>query len=209
MRYVVLVTLLAAILSGAAGVDHLWHQGRCSGAFRSKKVVTIGTHDYGVEEYGLRHLFPDRRVFPGDKVMAQWTGGSYYPGTITAVRNGQYMVTRDDGSPPLWRTLAQVNPDNGYALRTGHFIIGPVIALMGGILAQVFFGTASERKHSDDLAAENAASDTGTRGRKCEETNTIGKRNAAQQGVAAKSGCAGSPSAFCQLRSEEPCNNAQ
>jgi hypothetical protein len=75
----------------------------------------------------------------GDKVMAQWTGFAYYSGTITSVKDGQFLVAWDDGSLPLWRTINQISPNNYYAVQTGHYILGPIIALIGGWLSRLLF----------------------------------------------------------------------
>ena len=80
----------------------------------------------------------------GDKVMAQWRGGSYFPGTITQVTGGQYLIAWDDGSTPQLTPLSLIQPFKIHSRIAGHAMLGAIGALIGGLLVLVFFEPRGE-----------------------------------------------------------------
>lgn len=81
---------------------------------------------------------PGRSV--GSKVMGQWRGGSYYSGTITEVRDGQYLIVWDDGSAPQWTPPSGILPHSPSLRVAAHATIGGLFALLGGVVVAVLFG---------------------------------------------------------------------
>jgi hypothetical protein len=79
----------------------------------------------------------------GSKVTAQWRGGSYYTGTITAAQSGQYLIVWDDGSPQQWTPPNQILPNSPNLRLAAHATFGGLFALLGGVLVMLLFG---ERK---------------------------------------------------------------
>jgi hypothetical protein len=79
----------------------------------------------------------------GSKVTAQWRGGSYYTGTITAAQTGQYLIVWDDGSPQQWTPPNQILPNSPNLRLSAHATFGGLFALLGGVLVMLLFG---ERK---------------------------------------------------------------
>lgn len=89
-------------------------------------------------DFGESLLVPRRQV--GDKVVAQWRGGGYYPGTITAVQaDGQYLVAWDDGSAPSPAPVSGIQGYFAHSRLAGHAVLGSVAALFGGLLAAWLF----------------------------------------------------------------------
>lgn len=88
------------------------------------------------------HLTGSRRV--GSKVMAQWTSGSYYAGTIQSYDGTTYLVAWDDGSTASPVAPSGIKGYTPYARLSGHSLFGALAALIGGILASVMFGNKQE-----------------------------------------------------------------
>ncbi len=76
----------------------------------------------------------------GSKVMGQWRGGSYYSGTITEIKDGQYLIVWDDGSAPQWTPPSQIAPTSPNLRIAAHSTLGSLFALLGGVLVAVIFG---------------------------------------------------------------------
>ena len=55
----------------------------------------------------------------GQHVMAQWTNGQMYGARIVQFNGSMYEVVWDDGSPPLWLSPAQIQPDAGAGFPMG------------------------------------------------------------------------------------------
>lgn len=51
---------------------------------------------------------PDRTFAVGDRVLAVWSAGRFYPGEITAADGDAYVVTWDDGSTPSTVVAAKI-----------------------------------------------------------------------------------------------------
>ena len=83
-------------------------------------------------------MTPGRSV--GSKVMGQWRGGSYYSGTITEAKDGQYLIVWDDGSAPQWTPSSGILPHSPSLRVAAHATIGGLFALLGGVLVAVLFG---------------------------------------------------------------------
>ena len=88
--------------------------------------------------------FLEISVTPGrtvnSKVMGQWRGGSYYSGTITEVRDSQYLIVWDDGSAPQWTPPSGILPHSPSLRVAAHATIGSLFALFGAVLVAVLFG---------------------------------------------------------------------
>lgn len=93
-------------------------------------------------DYAETHLVARRKV--GDKVMAIWRGGGYYPGTITQVTGGQYMVAWDDGSAPQLTPAASIQPYKLHSRVAGHSMLGALAALLGGLIVAAIFEPKKE-----------------------------------------------------------------
>jgi len=89
------------------------------------------------------HLTGSRSV--GSKVMAQWTSGGYYSGTIQSYDGALYTIAWDDGSTPMAVAPAGIKGYTPYARLSGHSLFGALAGLLGGILAAGFFGTRQEK----------------------------------------------------------------
>ena len=76
----------------------------------------------------------------GDKVMAQWSDGRYYPATVVEIDGGQYRVQWDDGSTPLWVARAQLTPTTAAQHDTAHAVLAPLIGLLAGFICRWLFG---------------------------------------------------------------------
>lgn len=94
-------------------------------------------------DYAETHLTASRKV--GAKVMAQWRGGSYYPGTITQITGEQYLVAWDDGSGPQLTSAAQIQALKTHSRVAGHAILGSLAALLGGMLVAGLFGPKEDK----------------------------------------------------------------
>lgn len=94
-------------------------------------------------DYAETHLTASRKV--GAKVMAQWRGGSYYPGTITQISGEQYLVAWDDGSGPQLTSAAQIQALKTHSRVAGHAILGSLAALVGGMLVAGMFEPKVEK----------------------------------------------------------------
>ena len=75
----------------------------------------------------------------GAKVVAEWRGGSYFPGTIRQVNAGQFLVAWDDGDTPLWVSSAQIQGNSDTYQKIGHALFCPVIGWIGGLFAMWMF----------------------------------------------------------------------
>lgn len=89
------------------------------------------------------HLTGSRQV--GSKVMAQWTSGSYYAGTIQSYDGALYTVAWDDGSTPIAVAPSDIKGYTPYARLCGHSLFGSLAGLLGGILAALLFGNMREK----------------------------------------------------------------
>jgi hypothetical protein len=123
-------TLYSSYSSDASGGSHL---------------ITTEIIDY-LED----HLTGSRQV--GSKVMAQWTSGGYYPGTIQAYDGALYTIAWDDGSTPMAVAPAGIKGYTPYARLSGHSLFGALAGLLGGILAAGLFGTRQEKPASPKAA---------------------------------------------------------
>jgi hypothetical protein len=81
----------------------------------------------------------------GSKVMAQWSSGSYYAGTIQSYDGAVYMIAWDDGSTPTAVAPAGIKGYTPYSRLSGHSLFGALVGLLGGILAAVMFGNKQEK----------------------------------------------------------------
>ncbi len=88
------------------------------------------------------HLTGSRQI--GAKVMAQWTSGSYYAGTIRSYDGAVYTIAWDDGSTPSAVAPAGIRGYTPYARLSGHSVFGSLAGLLGGILAALLFGNVRE-----------------------------------------------------------------
>ena len=94
------------------------------------------------------NLSPNRKV--GSQVMAQWRGGSYYPGVITeADRKGNYLVAWSDGSAAQWTASNLIQPGAPQMRVAGHAVMGSLWALLGGVLSSALFGGWIRRQPAD------------------------------------------------------------
>lgn len=98
---------------------------------------------------------PGRSV--GSKVMGQWRGGSYYSGTISEVKDGQYLIIWDDGSAPQWTPPSGILPHSPSLRVAAHATIGGLFALLGGVVVAILFGGPRTK------AAATTESSTATR----------------------------------------------
>ncbi|MCE9525640.1 MAG: hypothetical protein K8R36_06260, partial [Planctomycetales bacterium] len=89
------------------------------------------------------HLTGSRSV--GSKVMAQWTSGGYYSGTIQSYDGALYTIAWDDGSTPMAVAPAGIKGYTPYARLSGHSLFGALAGLLGGILAAGLFGPRPEK----------------------------------------------------------------
>ena len=80
----------------------------------------------------------------GSKVMAQWSSGSYYSGTIQSYDDAVYMIAWDDGSSPTAVAPAGIKGYTPYARLSGHSLFGSLAGLLGGMLAAMLFGARQE-----------------------------------------------------------------
>jgi hypothetical protein len=94
------------------------------------------------------NVTPGRSV--GSKVMGQWRGGSYYSGTITEVKDGQYLIVWDDGSAPQWTPPSGLLPHSPSLRVAAHATIGGLFALLGGVIVALLFGPKSPPKTKDE-----------------------------------------------------------
>ena len=67
--------------------------------------------------------------------QCQWRGGSYYSGTITEVKDGQYLIVWDEGSAPQWTPPSGILPLSPSLRVATHATIGGLFALLGGCSA--------------------------------------------------------------------------
>jgi len=88
------------------------------------------------------HLTGNRDV--GSKVMAQWSSGSYYAGTIQSYDGTIYIVAWDDGSTPSAVTPAGIKGYTPYIRLSGHSIFGALAGLIGGIITALVFASKQE-----------------------------------------------------------------
>jgi hypothetical protein len=73
----------------------------------------------------------------GDAVMAQYSGGSYYPGVIDDINGGQYLIRWTDGSssPAQWTLPAQIMPGTNSSRVAAHCLMCSLWGVLGGFLA--------------------------------------------------------------------------
>ena len=74
------------------------------------------------------NLSGNRQV--GAQVMAEWTPGSYFPGTIVAAKGGQYQVQWVDGTQQ-WTPPHLIWSDPAGTKLACHSLIGGLFALLG------------------------------------------------------------------------------
>jgi hypothetical protein len=89
----------------------------------------------------------------GNRVMAQWRGGSFYEATIAQTKNGQYLAAWTDGSTPSWVQRSQVRPSNVSGRQAAHCVMSIFLAFLGGVLAETFFARNSPETSTPHLAA--------------------------------------------------------
>lgn len=95
----------------------------------------------------------------GDKVVARWMGGSFFPGTVKEfVESGDLVVQWDDGSAPSNVAPRDVHVEGGGFHVTGHSVFGVFFGLFGGMLGLAFFGPKPEGDSAAPLAAATTAS---------------------------------------------------
>lgn len=99
---------------------------------------------------------PGRAV--GSKVMGQWRGGSYYSGTISEVKDGQYLIVWDDGSAPQWTPPSGILPHSPSLRVAAHATIGGLFALLGGVAVAILFGAKSPPTKPKDEAPASKSS---------------------------------------------------
>ena len=93
-------------------------------------------------DYSETHLVARRNV--GDKVMAVWRGGGYYPGTIRQIDGNQYLIAWDDGSAPHLPPPSSIQPLKLHSRVAGHSVLGSLIALVGGMVVSAWFEPKKE-----------------------------------------------------------------
>ena len=105
-----------------------------------------GSHFITTEiiDYLEEHLTGSREV--GSKVMAQWTSGNFYSGTIQSYDGSVYMIAWDDGSTATAVVPAGIKGYTPYARLSGHSLFGALAGLLGGILSTVLFGTRQSKE---------------------------------------------------------------
>jgi len=81
----------------------------------------------------------------GSKVMAQWSSGSFYAGTIQSYDGTMYTVAWDDGSTPTAVSPSGIKGYTPYARLSGHSLFGALAGLIGGILSALMFGNMQEK----------------------------------------------------------------
>jgi hypothetical protein len=109
------------------------------GSEQSSGVHLITTE---IIDFLEEHLTGSRQV--GSKVMAQWTSGSFYSGTIQSYDGTVYMVAWDDGSTPTAVAPTGIKGYTPYARLSGHSLFGSLAGLLGGVLAALMFGARQE-----------------------------------------------------------------
>ena len=72
------------------------------------------------------------RLPVGTHVVAQWSGGGFWPGRITDVNETGYLITWDDGSTPTWDTPQQIASAVTPFYQVGHAVFGILLALLAG-----------------------------------------------------------------------------
>jgi hypothetical protein len=105
-------------------------------------------------------MTPSREV--GSKVIAQWRGGTYYSGTISDAKDGQYLIVWDDGSAPQWTPPSQIQPNSPNLRIAAHATLGGLFALVGGVLVGLLFGgRPAEPKPPPDAARGHEGQSSG------------------------------------------------
>lgn len=94
-------------------------------------------------DFGESMLVARKQV--GDKVIAQWRGGGYYPGTIREIVDRQYLVAWDDGSAPQLTPASGIQGYYAHSRVAGHAVLGSLAALCGGLLAAWLFEQQEEQ----------------------------------------------------------------
>jgi hypothetical protein len=93
-------------------------------------------------DYTETHLVARRNV--GDKVMAVWRGGGFYPGTIRLISGNQYLIAWDDGSAPQMTPPSSIQPLKLHSRVAGHSVLGGLAALIGGMVVAAWFEPKKE-----------------------------------------------------------------
>jgi len=89
----------------------------------------------------------------GEKVIARWMGGSFFPGVVKEIGEGDYLVQWDDGSAASPVASRDVHNQGSGFYVTGHSVFGVFFALLGGILGLSFFGPKGEEGATAPVAA--------------------------------------------------------
>lgn len=97
-----------------------------------------GLITHALIDFVEKHVTPGRSL--GSKVMAQWRGGTYYSGTITESKDGEYLITWDDNSAPQWTPSHQMLPQSPSLRVAAHSTLCGLFALLGGVLVALLFG---------------------------------------------------------------------
>jgi hypothetical protein len=112
-------------------------------------LAVLNSPDSLVTEMAIEQIpLLQRPPFVGDRVMAQWTNGSYYSARISAIENGMYLTAWDDGSSPTWVSYAQLRFDKSYQHLTAHNVLGPMIAFLGGWFCAWFFARGKNERRT-------------------------------------------------------------
>jgi hypothetical protein len=97
----------------------------------------------------------------GDKVVARWMGGSFFPGIVKEIaEDGNYIVQWDDGSSPSPVPARDTHSEGGGYYITGHSVFGVFFGLLGGVLGLCFFGSKLEEP-ATPVPAANGSPPTG------------------------------------------------
>ena len=106
-------------------------------------------------EFLETHLTASRAK--GAKVTAQWRGGGFYPGTITDVGDGQYLVQWDDGSAAQWTPSSQILPESVHIRVASHSLFNSLVGLIGGVLSAILFGGTPRDERKLNQQAESTS----------------------------------------------------
>jgi hypothetical protein len=110
------------------------------------RFVTSDLLDF-LDQYSTLHKRP------GTRVMAPWGGSTLYPAVILEVAEESCLVKWDDGAPPTWVSLKQVQPYSGAVSRVaGHSLFCLVFSVVGGALVALLF-RESARQSPQELSS--------------------------------------------------------
>ncbi len=91
----------------------------------------------------------------GNKVMAQWRSGGYYEATLTQINGRQYLAQWTDGSAPSWVSRSQIEVYNVAGRQAAHCVMAIFVALVGAMLAEMFFAR-NPHDHQEHRTATKA-----------------------------------------------------